>query len=144
MDEKDSDPEVLRPVGKSKRERGFVVSSVYRQWTSRSYVWQPPTDVYETASAIIVRVEIAGMQNSEFTISLEEKVLIVQGVRSVVEEECAYHQMEIHTGEFVSLVELPPQIQIDDDGVHAEYVDGFLRVILPKARPTRIEVKGDG
>ncbi|RME06372.1 MAG: hypothetical protein D6803_06650, partial [Anaerolineae bacterium] len=35
---------------------------------AQSRLWSPPTDVYETADNVIVRVEIAGMQKSEFSI----------------------------------------------------------------------------
>ena len=31
-------------------------------WQVRSSIWSPPTDVYETDEAYVVRVEIAGMR----------------------------------------------------------------------------------
>ncbi len=33
-----------------------------------SYAWSPPTDVYETDASFIVRVEVAGMRQSDFSI----------------------------------------------------------------------------
>ncbi len=104
----------------------------------RSHVWRPPTDVFETEEGIIVRVEIAGMQEADFSILLDGSTLIVRGSRQDMPEKRAYHQMEIRFGEFVSEIELSQAIAIEK--VEASYQNGFLRVFLPKARPLRIRV----
>ena len=104
----------------------------------RAHVWRPPTDVYETEEAIIVRVEIGGMQEEDFTISLAGRLLTIRGLRPDVPERRAYHQMEIFFGEFLSEVELPGPVAAE--GVTAEYKAGFLRLVLPKDRPKRIQI----
>jgi HSP20 family protein len=104
----------------------------------RSHVWRPPTDVYETEEAIIIRIEIAGMQDEDFSISLSDRYLVVRGVRPDLSERRAYHQMEIYFGEFMSEVDLP--VPVVTERVKAEYNLGFLRVELPKDRPQRIKV----
>lgn len=106
--------------------------------TSRVHIWRPYTDVYETEDAYTVRVEIAGMRNADFTLSLEERFLIISGIRPDVLERRAYHQMEIPFGEFLSEVELPGPVNVD--GVEATYQDGFLRIVLPKVRPKHIDI----
>lgn len=116
----------------------FIISSAYRVTSSHTYVWEPPTDVYETEEAIVVRVEIAGMSEAEFKISFEGRFLFVQGVRSDTGEPRAYHQVEIRFGEFMSLVEILHPVE--SDAIQAEYEDGFLRVLLPKAKPQKISV----
>ena len=108
---------------------------------SRPHAWRPPTDVYETDSAIIIRVEIAGMRESDFTISLVERNLTIRGSRQDTTERRAYHQMEIAFGEFNTEVELP--YAIISDKVEAVYRDGFLRITLPIAQPKHIKVEGD-
>lgn len=128
----------LSPVKKSPDEPRFIISSSYRRWTSRTHIWQPPTDVYETEVAIVVQMEIAGMQNAEFTISLDKRLLTISGIRPGIAEHGAYYQMEISSGEFLSIIELP--VAVVNDKVEAVYQDGFLRVILPKAVPSRIDV----
>jgi HSP20 family protein len=105
---------------------------------ARSRVWSPPTDVYETDDAVIVRVEVSGMKNAEFAISLDEQILTIQGVRPDQPEQRAYHQMEIHFGEFRSQIGL--HWVIDQENIEAEYNDGFLRLVLPKAKPQQIEI----
>ncbi len=108
---------------------------------SRPHAWRPPTDVYETDSAIIIRVEVAGMRESDFTISLVERNLTIRGIRQDTSERRAYHQLEIAFGEFNSEVELP--YTIISDKVEAVYRDGFLRITLPIAQPKHIKVEGD-
>ncbi len=108
---------------------------------SRPHAWRPPTDMYETEDAIIIKVEVAGMREADFTISLVERSLTIRGVRQDTSERRAYHQMEIAFGEFHTEVELPYLVIADK--VEATYRDGFLRVILPKAQPKHIKVEGE-
>ena len=122
-------------MGKS----NIVISSMSRQWAGASRQWQPPTDVFESAHTVVVRMEIAGMRDSEFTISLEGRVLVIKGLRTDSPEPRAYQQMEIPFGEFFSIVELP--CPVVSERVEADYSDGFLRVVLPKARPTTVDVE---
>jgi|YelNatPaOPRAMG01_1025707.scaffolds.fasta_scaffold05883_10 HSP20 family protein len=102
------------------------------------HVWQPPTDLYEVEDRYIVRVEIAGMAETNFTVSLNDNILTISGVRPDVAEKRAYHQMEIRFGEFSTALELPGPVDIDH--ITAEYSDGFLLVLLPKSRPIDIKV----
>ncbi len=129
----------LSPLKRSSEGPNFIISTSYRRWSTRARVWQPPTDVYETGVAIIVQMEIAGMQNAEITISIDKRLLSISGFRPAMGEQGAYYQLEIPSGEFLSLVELPSAVVYEK--VEAVYQDGFLRVILPKAVPSRIEVK---
>lgn len=104
----------------------------------RSPLFRPPTDVYETEEAIVVRVEIAGMREEEFSIELDDRLLSIRGIRPDVTERRAYHQMEIRFGEFSVELELPARISAHL--VAAVYKDGFLQVTLPKAQPIQIQV----
>ncbi len=116
-------------------------SSPLNRWrmTGRTHVWRPPTDVYETEATVVVRVEIAGMREEEFSIALSDRYLVIRGQRPDVPERRAYHQMEIFFGEFMSEVELPVQVVAEE--ASAEYRAGFLRVTLPKALPKKIEIQ---
>ncbi len=118
----------------------FVISSGFEGWTSKVHVWEPPTDLIEVQDAYIVRVEIAGMRDAEFVISIEKRVLVIKGTRSLPDDGGAYHRLEIPTGEFITGVDLPGPVAYDD--IEAVYSDGFLRIVLPKAYPSQIEVTG--
>jgi HSP20 family protein len=109
----------------------------------RTRTWRPPTDVYETDNFVVVKVEIAGMEEGDFTISLSNRSLMIAGVRHdpLAEAEdlsLSYQQMEIRYGEFKTEVYLPWAIV--EDKIEATYEDGFLMVVLPKAEAQKVPV----
>jgi HSP20 family protein len=108
-------------------------------WTVRSSAWSPTTDMYETDDAYILRVELAGMRESDFEITLEDGYLQISGTRPDLPERRAYQQMEIRFGRFSTAVGLPGPVDVEAS--RAEYEDGFLTVTLPKIKPTFVEVK---
>lgn len=110
-----------------------------RRSNARHHTWRPLTDVFETDEALVIRVEVAGMRDSEFTISIANRSLLIHGSRPDIAERRAYHQMEIPFGDFNSEIQLPFPVIVDE--VEAVYGDGFLRVTLPKAKPQQIKVK---
>lgn len=111
-----------------------------QRWVSprQHKIWQPPTDVYETDSCIVVKVEVAGMAEHDFAIALDVRRLTIHGVRHDPAAKLGYQQMEILYGEFQTDVHLPGNI--DEEAIEATYRDGFLNVVLPKAQPRRVPV----
>ncbi|MCU0484907.1 MAG: Hsp20/alpha crystallin family protein [Anaerolineales bacterium] len=114
----------------------FTVDDLRWRLLHRPRLWRPPTDVFETEDVLIVRVEIAGMRDADFTISLEDRRLLISGNRPDLSERRAYHQMEIPFGEFSTEVELSTPVV--PEKVDAVYRDGFLKITLPKAKPRQI------
>jgi HSP20 family protein len=108
------------------------------RWAVRPYAWRPPTDVYELDQTIMVRVEIAGMRESDFSILIQDRNLIIRGIRVDMPERRAYHQMEIRYGEFLTEVELPAPVVVEE--AHAEYQSGFLTIVLPKLKARNIQI----
>lgn len=109
-----------------------LFSGASRPRTSHfSGIWHPPTDVYETEDAFMVQVEVPGVRAEDFSISLSGRRLVVSGVRyDHSAARRAYHQMEIHFGEFRADIDLPGPVA--ETHVDAEYRDGLLRITLPK------------
>ena len=95
--------------------------------------FQPPTDIYQTAEAIVVRVEIAGMSAEQISLSLDDNSgrLTISGVREdpAGEEPRRYVNVEIDCGEFVRTVQLPRPVQTES--AQASYDRGFLVIRLP-------------
>ncbi len=108
-------------------------------WQLTNGLWSPPTDVYETDTDYVVRVELAGIRETDLEISFENGILIITGIRSDVSERRAYHQMEIHFGKFSTAIGVPGPIDLDKSV--AEYSDGFLTVRMPKIKPTAVKVE---
>ncbi len=109
---------------------------VYRRATT----WEPPTDVYENEQGLVVLVEIAGMEETDFHILLDERRLVVTGVRQDPELKRAYYQMEIRYGEFRSEVYLP--WPAEPGRVEATYENGLLRIFVPRPTTYRVPVVG--
>lgn len=109
------------------RPVGFVASSK----------WKPPTDIYETDDAIVVNMDIAGMQAEDFSVEYADGVLTIAGERTVRREEGKphFHVMEVQVGPFERRFRLP--VPVDPESISASYEHGFLEVRLTKL-PTRL------
>ena len=100
--------------------------------------WQPPIDIHETESAVIVKVELAGVKADDLHVSLtpDDRILNISGTRGEShgdrEGRVRCHQLEIYFGPFERAVGLPSGIRLDRDAIKATYRDGFLSVTLPK------------
>lgn len=101
-------------------------------------IWRPPTDVYETDSSVVVRVEVAGMAEHDFSITYSDRNLAISGMRRDASAKLGYHQMEIPYGEFRTEVYVSEAIDVDS--IEASYENGFLLVTLPKSSVQRIAI----
>jgi HSP20 family protein len=117
----------------------IVANIVNIKISSRPHAWSPPTDLLETDKEFIVRVELAGLNIDDLTISVENESVTIVGRREIPNKKCAYHRMEIPYGDFLAKVDLPSQV--DTTGAAAEYENGFLSIILPKAEPKQVKIK---
>jgi len=103
-------------------------------------VWRPPTDVYETEEGIIVKVEVAGMNVTDFDIFFADRRLTITGVRPDPEGKRIYQNMEIRYGPFRT--EVLVGWALDQSAITANYDGGFLYVVLPKeTKEHRVRVR---
>lgn len=105
--------------------------------------WQPDVDIFETATALVVRVEIAGVRSQDLNVKVDGQILRISGIRLAPDgfDVRRLHQMEIACGPFERRLRIP--IPFDRNAVTAQVADGFLNVILPKVEsgPRRVVVK---
>lgn len=109
------------------------------RWGMSEAVWRPPTDVYETDDSVVVVVEVAGLSEGDYTVTLSGRTLLISGERRDPAERLAYQQMEIRHGRFRTQVHLP--WALEPQGQHASYTNGFLKIILTKAQVRRVPVQ---
>jgi len=109
-----------------------------RRMVRHPHAWRPPTDLYETEEALIACIEVAGMKEGYLSVSIANRQLTVVGFRQSTGTKGAYHQMEIHYGEFRTEVRLPAAV--NEEQVEASYADGFLKVVMPKQSKRRVQV----
>ena len=116
-----------------------------RSLRHRSALWQPDADVYETETAYMVLLELAGMRGAEIEVTLVEGALFISGRRPELHHEGAvhFHQLGINEGPFQCAVYVPGLV--DESAVEAAYDDGLLTITLPKREPTitRIGIRAD-
>jgi HSP20 family protein len=101
--------------------------------------WEPPIDVAETESELIVNVEIPGVDPKDIDISLSGDTLFIEGEKKAETEEKEedYHLLERNYGSFTRSIRLPVEVQ--SDKISASYKNGVLTVVLPK--PERAQKK---
>lgn len=104
-------------------------------------VWRPPTDVYEMPEAMVILMEIAGMKKEDIHVDVQDKRLVIHGVRSdrTRKDKVKFIQMEIKYTRFERVIPLP--IHFDESQIAANYRGGFLEIVIPRKRrddvPTR-------
>jgi HSP20 family protein len=108
--------------------------------------WAPSMDVSETKDAVVVKVEVPGMESKDLEVTLQENTLLVKGEKKQEKEEKdeRYHRVERSYGAFVRSVRLP--VGVEGAKVDAKFKNGLLTVTLPKtaaAKATPIPVKAD-
>jgi HSP20 family protein len=103
--------------------------------------WSPSVNLYETETAYLVCVDLAGVDKEKIDIEVHEGHLHLRGKRLVpsptdraVSEaqsgRLRIHLMEIDHGAFHRDVELPDDVH--HDRITAKYINGMLWIDLPK------------
>ena len=94
--------------------------------------WLPPTDLFGTQDALVLVMDIAGIDPNDVSVKIEGHTLIIQGIRKECEKypKRNYYLMEIDFGPFERRFHLP--WLVDEERIEAHYADGFLEVLMPK------------
>jgi HSP20 family protein len=112
----------------------------------REGAWQPPVDIYEDENSVIIKAELADVDQKDIEVVIEDNTLILRGERrqdqSIKKEN--YHRIERFYGSFQRSFALP--LTIDREKVKASCDRGILTIILPKREETKpkqinVEVK---
>jgi HSP20 family protein len=94
--------------------------------------FRPSIDVYRTQepAAVVVILELAGLDPAEVELSVADEILFVRGRRGRPAAGARqYHHMEIEWGPFERRVALPEPV--DSEQARATYTRGFLTIVLP-------------
>ena len=103
--------------------------------------WTPCVNLYETQTAYLVCVDLAGVEKDKIKIEVVKGLLTVRGTRLVPvyyeganadaqNRRMRMHVMEIDHGQFCREVELPQNVH--HDKIIATYRNGLLWIVLPK------------
>lgn len=90
----------------------------------------PLVDIYETAGAFVVEVELPGCRIEDLSLSICCSTLVVEGIkRQDARPGVNYICLERRFGRFCRAVEIPPSIDLE--AVRARFKKGLLTVHLP-------------
>lgn len=110
--------------------------------------WSPPVNVFETEQAMLLVIELAGVEPSNVQIDAHPQFIRIAGVRQIAlpHDLRRLHRMEITAGAFQ--IEIPFDRPIDPDRATARSNNGLLEIWLPfagrGARQVVIQVHREG
>lgn len=93
--------------------------------------WCPPIDVRETGDAVLVDVELPGVQPGAVDVTLAGHMLTITAPISAAEQEGELRRRERPRGRFRRTIPLP--VSVDPEKVEAESKFGVLRVRIGKS-----------
>jgi HSP20 family protein len=103
----------------------------------------PPINVFQQGDDIVAIVELPGIDRNELHIDARENTIRIWGRKAInFSEGVSVHRRERISGEFDRTLSFP--VQLDPDGIKAEYRDGILAPFLPRAetdKPRTIAIK---
>ena len=100
--------------------------------TEAGRFYSPYTDIHETAAAVIVTMEMPGVDKSAVDIRVDKGVLTIKGTLDAGKYTALRPiYSEYNVGNFVRTFTV--STKIDSGGISASMIDGVLTVTLPKA-----------
>jgi HSP20 family protein len=119
------------------------LSSDWLGGTTASMGSYPPINVFQQGDGLVAIVELPGVNKEELIIQAKENTLRIAGRKTIdYPENVSLHRRERLSGMFDRTIALP--MQIDPDGIKAEYNDGLLALFIPRAerdKPRTIEIR---
>src|SRR5258707_15351597 len=99
--------EALQMLARAERLHREVFTPA--QGSPRGVNWEPPTDVLETADAVLIFVALPGVDPEKVDLAIHGGVLIISGERILPDElrTAIIHRLELPQGRFERHVPLP-------------------------------------
>ena len=107
--------------------------------TEREFM--PSIDVAETDKDITVTAELAGLDQKDVELTLNNDILTIRGHKEKESEhkDAKHYHKECSYGAFVRSIQLPAEV--DQDKVKAEFKKGVLKICLPKVETETTKAK---
>ncbi len=99
----------------------------------------PSVEVSETDKDVTVTAELAGLEEKDIEVSVEDDVLTITGEKRTETDDKERRYSERYYGRFERRLALPGVI--DDERVKATFKNGVLSVTLPKAQGAKAKTK---
>jgi HSP20 family protein len=103
----------------------------------------PPVNVFQRGDDLIAIIELPGIDRKDLNIEAKNNTIRIAGRKDVeYPEKVSAHRRERLWGVFDRTLSVP--MQIDPNGIKAEYGDGLLALFIPRAerdKPRTIEIR---
>jgi HSP20 family protein len=95
-------------------------------------------DVYETASALVIKAALPGLKPDEVDIAIDGDTLTIAGEFKADEQsgDREYHRRELHVGAFERALRLPERFQAEK--TEAVFENGILTLTIPKVEQAKV------
>jgi HSP20 family protein len=92
----------------------------------------PPVNVFRKGDDFIIIVELPGVRKSDLDVQVKGRTIRLAGAKTVgYPDKSALHRRERLAGRFDRAITMP--VEINPEGVKAEYRHGVLALFLPRA-----------
>jgi HSP20 family protein len=102
----------------------------------------PPVNIFQQGNDVLAIIELPGVDKDSLQIQAQENTIRIAGKKiASYPEDVSVHRRERISGEFDRTISLP--VELDPDGIKAEYQDGILALFLPRserAKPRSIKI----
>jgi HSP20 family protein len=100
----------------------------------------PAAELQETSEAIHLNLEAPGMKAEDLDIQVSADTVSISGERKeeTTTEDKGMKRTEFRYGRFQRVIPLPARIQ--NTNVQADYQDGILKLVLPKAEEEKNKI----
>ena len=103
----------------------------------------PPINIFQRGHDFLAIIELPGIDKKDLDIQAKENTIRIAGKKAINYPDVAsMHRRERVSGSFDRTLSVP--IQINPDGIKAEYHDGILALFIPRAeseKPKSIKIK---
>ncbi|XP_015881310.2 uncharacterized protein LOC107417223 [Ziziphus jujuba] len=132
-------PKFARPSRQTNQQKELYTKMKASASESNVIEWSPRMDVAECGGNYVMTVEVPGVSINDIRVEVDDRKLTITGKRSSQLWKVAgcsndlistYHKREILRGPYEVVWPLPPNV--NKDSVSAEFLDGFLQIIIPK------------
>jgi HSP20 family protein len=119
------------------------LSSEWLGTTTASMGTYPPINVFQQGDDLVAIVELPGVNREDLNIQAQENTIRIAGRKAInYPEDVSLHRRERVSGVFDRTLVVP--MQLDPQGIKAEYNDGLLALFIPRAeqdKPRTIEIR---
>lgn len=100
--------------------------------------WSPCMDVVELDAGYVITMELPGVNAEDIRVEVNTNRLVISGMRSTewwlnlnkINRRAIYHRRELFPGPYRVVWLIPEASNVDS--ITAEFIDGFLRIWVPK------------